>query len=182
MGLNETLSAVPTNDENYTTFRYTTEDFIAAYRLHSVRLYRNILIFVLAAIACFLVLDYLRGETPLGTFLDLIGSIVCVGPVLAAYHVLLPWWTRRDFARQPLNKLEYRIALRPEGLAIDSERGHTLLLWKDFIRWRKNDKTTLIYLSPRLFQNFPSRLVGLGFPVDELRTALAREVGAPARW
>ncbi|MCK4207584.1 YcxB family protein [Brucella pituitosa] len=78
--------------------------------------------------------------------------------------------------------LEYSFALRPEGLEAISDRGQTLLRWEDFIGWRMNNKMTLIYLAPNLFQIFPNRLAEQGFHIEDLKAALASKVGQPTRW
>jgi hypothetical protein len=77
--------------------------------------------------------------------------------------------------------LEHKLTLRPEGIALQSPRGISTLQWKDFIRWRTNSKTTLIYTSPNTYIHFPARLAELGFPMDRLKAQLALIMTQPRR-
>lgn len=170
-------------DQKLITCRYTAEDYVAAYKLSTAPLHRKILLLLLVATIIFIIFDYARGIGPAEMFRDAIGPVIGVGSFLALLqYFFLPQSARRSYARQPIGQLEYRIALRPDGLETHSDRGHVFMRWEDFIRWRMNDKTTVIYLGPTLFQSYPSRLAELGFPIEELRASLAREVGPPARW
>ena len=175
--------ATQTDGDDFTRIRYTAEDFIEAYRLSTRPLRRYILILALMLVVFFLYRTMLRGGTSLDVFLWQIGPILIAGPILACLHYLyLSWAGRRTYACQPLAMVEYSFALRPEGLETISDRGQTFLRWEDFIRWRMNDKMTLIYLAPNLFQIFPNRLAEQGFPIEDLKTALASKVGQPTRW
>jgi hypothetical protein len=100
---------------------------------------------------------------------------------LFCWAVYLPWIARRNFTRQPLAQLRIGVALVAEGIRSESARGKSTLLWKDFIQWRANKKATLLHLSPRLFVIIPTRLGAQGFPIEELKAALARELGPPKR-
>jgi len=178
--------ARPTNHadaDGFTKIRYTAEDFIEAYRLSTKPLRRYIIILALLLVVFFLYLTALRGGITLDVLLWPIGPILVAGPIFACLHYLyLSWAGRRTYARQPLAMLEYSFALRPEGLETISDRGQTLLRWEDFICWRMNNKMTLIYLAPNLFQIFPNRLAAQGFPIEDLKAALASKVGQPTRW
>ncbi len=92
-----------------------------------------------------------------------------------------PWYGRHIYARQPLAHLTSRIDLRPEGLHFQSPRGESTILWRDFISWRASSKAVLLYLSPPLFLHIPARVSALGFPIDDLKATLTREIGAPQR-
>lgn len=178
--------ARPTNHadaDGFTKIRYTAEDFIEAYRLSTKPLRRCIIILALLLVVFFLYLTTLRGGITLEVLLWPIGPILVAGPIFACLHYLyLSWAGRRTYARQPLAMLEYSFALRPEGLETISDHGQTLLRWEDFICWRMNNKMTLIYLAPNLFQILPNRLAAQGLPIEDLKAALASKVGQPTRW
>jgi hypothetical protein len=83
---------------------------------------------------------------------------------------------RRDFERRPLAQIEHVYELRKDGLRLASARGESVLLWRDFIHWRANEKAVLLYAAPRLFLFIPTRLAASGFPIEALKAALAVNV------
>jgi hypothetical protein len=166
-------------------FQATKDDFAAAYQLHFV-LTRSGWLFciLLVSISCAAMLFFLHyANAPFWVQLLLPVSMMLGGALAgtAAWAVFAPWLGRRTYARQPLAQVSTRITLRPEGLRFQSARGESVLLWKDFISWRGNSKTTLLYLSPYSFLHIPARLGAQGFAADVLRAALEREIGAPRR-
>lgn len=163
----------------------TKDDFAAAYQLHFAMTRRGWLFCVVfIAVSCAGMFLLLRNDdAPLWVQLLLPVSMMLGGGLagLFAWAVFAPWIGRRTYARQPLAQVATRITLRPEGLRFQSARGDSTILWKDFISWRSNGKTTLLYLSPYSFLHIPTRLDALGFATDGLRTALVRQIGAPRR-
>ncbi len=104
--------------------------------------------------------------------------------ILAFLAVFCPWYGKRVYNNYPLFHVTTRMMLRPEGLLFQSSRGESNFLWKDFIHWRANDKTILLYvsdISPHLFLHIPTRLTTLGFSINDLNATLHRELGAPRR-
>ena len=166
-------------------FQATGEDFAAAYRLHFVPIRSHALIFALIVSAlCATMFGLLSYENaPLWRRLLVPAGLALTGVLtgFVAWALFAPWYGHRTFSRQPLAQVSTRITLRPEGLRFRSSRGDSTLLWKDFIFWRANVKTTLLYLSPSLFLHIPARLGSLGFAADGLRAALTREIGAQRR-
>lgn len=166
-------------------FQLTKDDFAAAYQLHCVPTRSSGLFCALIVSAiCTAMFFLLRDEKAPLWFQLLAPVLIVLGGVLAGiavWAVIMPLLGRRTYARQPLAHLATRIALRPEGLRIQSPRGENTLLWQDFISWRANSKTILLYLSPRLFVHIPARLAALGVATDDLKATLAREIGAPRR-
>jgi hypothetical protein len=159
-----------------TIFRYQAQDFAEAHQLHT-RLLRKHMIaltifFIAAASAAFVLID------------DRVAvAIVCVGGALggialaaAMYHWIVPYRMRRDFERRPLAQIEHVYELRKDGLRLASARGESVLLWRDFIHWRANEKAVLLYTAPRLFLFIPTRLAASGFPIEALKAALAVHV------
>jgi hypothetical protein len=162
-------------------FQTTKADFADAYRLHFVPTRSGWLFCaVFVSVGCGVMFALLRHDNaPLWIQL-LIPAGMALGGVLAgatAWAVFAPWLGRRTYARQPLAQVATRVTLRPEGLRFQSARGDSTLLWKDFIHWRGNSRTTLLYLSPYSFVHIPTRLGAQGFAADGLRAALAREIG-----
>ena len=166
-------------------FQATKDDFAVAYQLHFA-LTRGRWLF------CILFLSasgagmfaFLWHDNAPFWFLVLLPLAVVLGGSIAglfAWAVFAPWLGRRIYARQPLAQVPSRITLRPDGMRFQSTRGDSTLLWKDFIFWRGNAKTTLIYLSPYSFLHIPVRVSAQGFAADGLRAALTREIGQPRR-
>jgi hypothetical protein len=166
-------------------FQLGEDDFADAFQLHFTPTRSGwlwgVVILSVTCTAAFLLLRY--DNAPLWFQLLLPVGAALSGTLagFAFWAVRAPRAGRRTYARQPLAHLTRRIAVRPEGLRVQSPRGESTLLWQDFIAWRTNGKTTLLYTSPHLFVLIPARLAALGVATDELKASLAREIGAPRR-
>jgi len=161
-------------------FQYLRADFVAACQLHGAPTRRVwTLVLMLALVTGGVTFIHLREVTLmlLAIAITLVGAVL---GTLASVYVYLPWLARRNFARYPLSHLAQKSVLRPEGITLQSPRGIATLQWSDFIRWRINSKTILIYTSPGTFIHFPARLAELGFPMDRLKAGLSRELGSPS--
>jgi hypothetical protein len=159
---------------------YTRDDHVAAQQLHSAPTHLALLL--LALFACgFVSLIYVIDSAQAALF---VAPFVAIGAAAFGWFgwaVYVPFAARRTYARYPLAQLRIRISLLPEGISTESERGKSTLLWKDFIKWRTNEKMVLLYISPRMFLFIPTRLAADGFPIARLREAARRELGAPKR-
>jgi hypothetical protein len=167
--------------------QYTKEDFVVAYRLATSFTRRGWLFLVLSILLiCIAAFFFFRFDgAPLRLQL-LVPVYIVFGYALyglAARGLAVPWLGRRAYARQPPALVANRIELRPEGLRFQAPRGESTILWRDFTKWRANRKTTLLYMSPSpsVFLLIPARLADIGFPMDDLKAALTRELGAPRR-
>jgi YcxB-like protein len=159
-----------------TTFRYEAQDFAQAQQLH-MRLPRRhmiaLTIFFIAAASAAVLLVEDRAAVAIGCAGGALGGIALAA---AMYHWIVPYRMRRDFQRRPLAQIEHVYELRKDGLRLASERGESVLLWRDFIHWRANEKAVLLYTAPRLFLFIPTRLAASGFPIEALKAALAVNV------
>jgi hypothetical protein len=165
------------------TFNCTKDDFATAFQLHYVPTRSGWIVCALIILIGYTAFFFfLRSDgAPLSVQI-LLPLCVPIGGVLSAifgWAIYMPWAGRRMHARQPLAHIPKSLALRAEGLHTQSERGESTMLWQDFIWWRANSKTTLLYLSPCMFILVPARLAALGFPIDDLKGALEREIGPP---
>lgn len=161
-------------------FQYTKQDYIDAQRLHVTptrRMWLWLVLYFMALVAVFLFTGGYSTSLSGLLWLSAVWALLC----LILWFVYVPWSASRTYAKHPLAHLTMHIALRSEGLCCRSPRGENILLWQDFIRWRVNEKTILLYLSPRTFWVIPERLTTSGFPVKELKIALIRELGLPHR-
>lgn len=166
-------------------YQYTKDDCAAAFQLHytPTRFGWSICALIILAM-CIAFFFFLRAESAplLAQIIVPIGA--ALGGVLGgffAWAVGSPWMGRRTYAKQPLAHLAKSITLRADGLHSQSARGEGILLWRDFISWRTNGKTTLLYISPHMFIIIPARFADLGFPTDDLKATLTREIGPPRR-
>jgi hypothetical protein len=173
------------NTDPSVEYQYTKADYATAFQLHytPTRFGWPIcaLIVLIMCIAFFFVL---RAESAPLWIQILLPIGAALGGILGgvfAWAVGSPWTGRRIFAKQPLAHLAMSIALRTDGLHSRSARGESTLLWQDFISWRTNGKTTLLYASPHMFFIIPARFAALGFPTDDLKATLTREIGPPRR-
>jgi hypothetical protein len=166
-------------DVTLTEVQYTRDDHVAAYRLHGAPTRRAWLVVALILTGLVALLYIFDSSAPLW-----IAPLAVIGGFaggLFSWAVYLPWIARRNFRRYPLAHLRTGVALLPEGIRTEGDRGKSTVLWKDFIQWRANKRVVLVYLSPRLFLFFPTWLAAKGFPIDELKAALTRELGPPKR-
>src|ERR1700730_10071336 len=162
-------------------FQYVEADFIAAYQLHAAAT-RTIWIWLLILALVLVAAAFIHLREVSQTIL--VVAIIFVRAALGMFAVLyvyLPWLARPSFAKYPLSHLGQKLTLQSEGIILQSPRGINTLQWKDFIRWRTNGKTTLIYASPNIYIHFPARLAELGFPMDRLKVELLRGLGPPIR-
>jgi hypothetical protein len=168
-------------------FQYTKDDFSAAYQLGCSLTRRGllfcVLLILLICIGEFLLIHEGNEGGSLWFRLSLPArTALAVAPCLIAVRAFLWLWIGRlTYARSPLGQLSRKIELRPEGLRYQSPRGEVTIVWQDLIKWRAGSKTTLLYTGPTMFVHVPARLALLGFPLDDLRAALTREVGPPVR-
>jgi len=178
--MNATPEMADSDSRSFVELRLTAQDLIDGKRQHiSTRagLIRLAIFFVVGVVAGYILTRDLLLSAFLMTVI-IIGSLLLVTVIS---FVLIPWSERRVYAKTPLHQLPRRIALRADGIETQSERAHGMLRWGDFVRWRSNARTTLIYVSPQQYLLFPARLASLGFPLDELKAALTRELGPPKR-
>jgi len=163
-------------DAGFVEFRPTPKDLLDAQRLHAYRSKLSACIRLVLFLLAVAGITYALTQDLVAIYFTVGGGLI---GTIGHYFLYLPWHARNNFKKQPTLQFTYRYALRPEGLDAESPRGHVLIQWKDFIRWRANNKTTLLYIGPRLFYFIPSHLAELGFPIEELRTSLRRELGPP---
>ena len=161
--------------------QYTPDDHIAAQRLHGRPTRFGWTVAIVAALAVIIGLAVTDPQYRLVSWAVLWVPAAMLFGMWLLWGLYIPLKARRNFARYPLAQIDYDFALLPEGIRTDSPRGSNMLLWQDIDGWRIDSRTLLVYLSPRLFLNFPLRLAQQGFPIDELKAALAREIGPPIR-
>ncbi|HEY2528600.1 MAG TPA: YcxB family protein [Xanthobacteraceae bacterium] len=166
-------------------FQYTKDDFSAAYQLGCSLTRRGLLFFILIILSMCIAASFTSfiQRTPLWFQLSLPAGMALGAAlwVLAIRAFAWSWIGRRTYARYPLAWHSRKIELRAEGLRYQSPRGEVTMLWRDFIKWRASSKTTLLYTAPGVFVHIPARFAALGFPIDDLKAALTREVGPPVR-
>jgi hypothetical protein len=183
--LSKTKGGASMNTDPSVEYQYTKDDYATAFQLHFTPTRFGWSICALIILIMFIALFFfLRAESASLWFQILLPVGAALGGVLGGFigwAVICPWNGRRTYAKQPLAHLAKSIALRTDGLHSQSARGESTFLWRDFISWRTNSKTTLLYLSPHLFIIIPARFAALGFPTDDLKATLTREMGPPRR-
>ena len=156
-------------------FSYELRDFILAYRLStwpSPKRAALMSIILVALLAIFFVYEPDWGARAAACAGGALGGIAIL---LAHRYVYLPLFARRLFANYPLLRTGHTFAFEPDGLRYSTERTKAFLVWRDFVGWRADDTSVLLYSSPRQFVVVPARLAELGFPIKELKGALARD-------
>jgi hypothetical protein len=160
-------------------FQYVKTDFIAAYQLRAASTRRRWILQLMSVLVLAAgIFMYAREISQTIVAVAVISVAGALG-ALAEFYIYFPWRARRDFAKSPLFHLEYKFTLLSEGITLQNARGISRLHWNDFLSWRTNKRTTLIFISPTTFIHFPARLAELGFPVDRLKVELSRALGPP---
>lgn len=159
------------------SFRYEVRDFIHAYRLSTRPGPRRAALLALAIAAIFGAIFWYEPDWDARLVACVSSAIGGLAVFLLHRYVYLPLYARRLFANYPMLLVERSLSLEPDGVRDVTDRTNALLVWRDFVNWRADDKSVLLYTSPRLFIVVPARLAQQGFPVDELKSALAREFG-----
>jgi hypothetical protein len=172
------------DDNSSVEFQYIEDDFNAASWLSKFPTRRKwFVIMLLFPMVSSTIMVLTATDQSIGLWLQL-WMIFFIGlplGILVTLAAACPLYAKRLHKNYPLVHLPTRLTLRPEGLRFQTARGESNLLWKDFIRWRTNNKTVLLYPAPRLFLIIPARLATLGFPIADLKAALTREIGPPRR-
>ncbi|MBA8882068.1 YcxB family protein [Phyllobacterium myrsinacearum] len=160
----------------WTEVKYTKQDFIRAQQLHSAPRIRDWVVLLLIGIPTGL---FALDDHRKSIWLLIPAGMILVGAVMR--WIYTPWFASRNYNMQPLAHVVLSFAFDPDCLWSRSERGESKLLWKDFIRWRSNDTSVLLYMSPSMFLVIPARIGASGFPIAELKHALDNNVGPAVR-
>ena len=164
-------------------FQYTKDDYATAFQLHYVPTrFRWLICALIVLTMCAAFFFFLRSESAPLWIQILLPICAALGGALSGvmgWAFISPWMGRHTYAKQPLAQLVQSIALRADGLHSQSARGEITFLWRDFISWRTSGKTTLVNVSPHMFIIIPARFAALGFPTDDLKATLTREIGPP---
>ncbi|MCC0006295.1 MAG: YcxB family protein [Methylobacteriaceae bacterium] len=157
------------------TFRYQTQDFLSAYRLNAKLLRRHViyLTFFLAAVVA--VLFWFEPAWDARAVACGAGAAGGLAAFVLVRYIYLPLHAKRQFANYPIAHREQVLTLEAEGLRHRSGSNESLTPWRDFVAWQADEQVVLLYIAPRIFQVVPARLAELGFPIKELKGALARD-------
>jgi YcxB-like protein len=167
-------------DTSSVEFQYVKADFIAAYQLFAAPTRRRWILLLMSALVLAAAIFMYSREVSQTIVAFIIISVGGALGTLAEFYAYFPWRARRDWAKSPLSHLEYKFTLLSDGITLQNPRGISRLQWNDFLRWRTNGKTTLIFLSPTTYLHFPARLAELGFPMDRMKVELVRALGPPS--
>jgi len=159
---------------------YLPEDHAAAQRLHARP--SRVATFVAAAAAAGVLIGLYATdpEQRFGFWAFIWMPFAAVFGGWLVLRLIAPLQAQRRFASDKAAGRGLDITLESDGIRTRNERGENLIRWREIVRWRADARTVLVYLSPRLFLHFPTRLAAQGFPIEALRQALQKEVGPPS--
>jgi hypothetical protein len=160
------------------SLQISRDDFVDAALLSS-RITRPALIrHIIVALICAAMLFYAGGVTWGIAALILIPILMLL--LREGVHLLyVPCRARRDYATYRRLKHNGQVGLEPEGLRFIDDDSNLLLRWEDFLKWRQSPKTTIMYMSPRIYIQLPERLASAGFDMQAVRDNLLMIIGKP---
>lgn len=82
------------------------------------------------------------------------GLVATIG---AMRYLWIPQFVRRQYHRDPGVRREKTLSWDDRGITAESENGRMLMPWGDFVKWREDDSTILVYRSARLGVVIPKR-------------------------
>lgn len=157
------------------------QDMIDAQRLHMrPRLFFRIMIYGLMAIYGILIVSAVYSLFTQGEWMD--GATFPLGLgiyVALLFYVFMPWNARRVFKQQKTLHDPFTMELTEEGLFVDSTRGTLRMAWKDFHKWKINQKLILIYHSERMYNLIPARAFTNDAERQTVLTLIESHLGKP---
>jgi hypothetical protein len=142
--------------------KYEIADLKAAQNLHARmgRLARAAFYFMIGAmilVVLFGVWFLTKGST-LGWTFVVFPSVV--GGFMAAYwYWLRPYQITRSYNQHKELASPFEIELNEEGYSIKNSYGSGKVPWKDFTKWKVDDKIFLLYRTDTMFNMIPRRLL-----------------------
>jgi hypothetical protein len=149
-------------------------DYIRAQYLHlRPRLtYKIIGVLVIAAFVWAAWLSLTIGDV------DIMDFLFVSLPFLLILHfaVYLPWKTRRIFKQQKALQRKLVFTFDAEGVTTEAENGNWKTPWEDYVRWKKNDRLILLYVSDCMYHMLPKRLLAEPGDFDSLSELVKEKV------
>ncbi len=96
-------------------------------------------------------------------------------------RVVLPMQRRREYRCFAPARLARGIAILPDGVALETEKGMFALHWEDLMSWRHNARMILLCAAPRSNLPIPTRLAREGLDIMRIREAAEAAAGPPVR-
>jgi hypothetical protein len=137
------------------TSTISASDYLDAQRLHRAQALRWFSVFCCVLVGLGVALFFLHLPQP--------GVIsVCVGigfliTELIFSSLYLPWKTHRLHAQQKDLAAEFTYTWDSEFLEGRSANGHSKRRWRDYVKFKENEKIFLIYHADNLFEVFPKK-------------------------
>lgn len=153
------------------TMRWTTKRWIVLGSISAVCL----------GLGIFLLKDpYLFGDYYLvGVFAGgwLTGGVVggWVAMIIARF-LLIPYRFKRKFRKNSSIRRTATLSWDDKGLTFESENGHMLIPWADFVKWRENDDVIFVYRSRLIGMTIPKRVFDKPEKLEELQGLLTKKV------
>ncbi|MDH5821984.1 YcxB family protein [Luteimonas sp. RD2P54] len=154
------------------TAAISSEDHLAALRLHRKRAVRRLLL-VLAALAAAGAIAIAIGHVLIGA----IGIGAGVGGLIGEFvqsRFALPRRARKIYQQQASLRATYTYSWDADGLSASSEAGHVRRRWPDYIKLLESDRLFLLYHSDIMFEIFPKSWFRTPEQIDEFRTLASR--------
>ncbi len=152
----------------------SSQDYLAALRLHRERLVKRQLL-VLAALTFAGLLAIAIGFRFVGIVLIGAGVGGFIGEFVQS-QFFLPRKVRRIYSQQASLKASHTYSWDEDSISISSETGYAKRPWSEYIKSLENDHLFLLYHSDIMFEMFPKSSFHSQEQLDGFR-ALASRVG-----
>ncbi len=122
-------------------------------------------------------LSFLNGNYALAgaMFGTAIGAVILPFSIKKLFGPLL---LKRHYKKYRQIQRSISVQLTTDGIFYSTDSGTALLKWADIFSWRESSEYILVYVAPKIYHILPTRLIELGFPIEDLKTALHNNVGA----
>jgi len=156
----------------------TTEDYLAANRLHTLKCLRsrvalvNFSLLVVAYVVWMTIAYFDRWGTIAVIVVNACFAAVVV-LLVADYYLMAPIRTRRIYRKHKALHRPYTFSWSENGLTITGTSGEWQVAWSDYLKWAENAQVFILYQAPRLFNIVPKRALAPE-QIADLRQCAAR--------
>ena len=156
----------------------TSDDYLSANKAHA-RPLRSLLIF--AAGGVIIAAIELAGGGAAHLVTDVVVPVLLYGAIVGGWFVafrlvIVPWRSRRVYRQQVSMQRPHTVIWDNEVMATESAEFSARTPWRDFLKWRENERLFMLYLSDIMFRIVPKRAFADDKAIGDFRALLAAKI------